>query len=93
MTAFVEGTRSLDGRLLPFKKGPFFLAMASGVQVVPVTLIGTGRLLPKGGLRLRKGTVDVVVHAPLEPGDYPNREALKEAVREAIASALPPPMA
>ena len=90
MTAFVEGTRSPDGRLLPFKKGPFFLAMASGVAVVPVTLIGTGKLLPKGGLRLRKGVVDVVVHPPIDAGAYPNRDALQEAVRAAIASALPP---
>ena len=89
ITAFVEGTRSPDGRLLPFKKGPFFLAMASEVPVVPVTLIGTGKLLPKGVLRLRKGTIDVIVHAPIEPGAYRDRDALREAVRATIASALP----
>ena len=90
LTVFVEGTRSPDGRLLPFKKGPFFLAMQSDVPVVPVTLVGTGTLLPKGGLRLRRGTVQVVVHRPLLPRDFANRDALKEAVRAAIASALPP---
>ncbi len=89
MTVFVEGTRSPDGRLLPFKKGPFFLAMHCGVPVVPVTLVGTSSLLPKGRLRLRRGTVEVVVHAPMEPGSYGSRDALKDAVREAIASALP----
>ncbi len=89
LTVFVEGTRSPDGRLLPFKKGPFFLAMECGVPVVPVTLINTGALLPKGKLRLRRGTVQVVVHAPLLPQDYRNRDALKEAVRASIASALP----
>ncbi len=89
MTVFVEGTRSPDGRLLPFKKGPFFLAMECGVPVVPVTLINTGRLLPKGVLRLRRGTVDVVVHAPMLPGEFANRDALQKAVRAAIASALP----
>ncbi len=88
LAVFVEGTRSLDGRLLPFKKGPFFLAMQCGVPVVPVTLVGTGALLPKGRLRLKRGTVEVVLHKPLRPADYPNREALKEAVRAAIASAL-----
>ena len=89
LTVFVEGTRSPDGRLLPFKKGPFFLAMQCKVPVVPVTLIGTGSLLPKGRLRLRKGTVQVVVHAPLLPQNYANRDALRDAVRAAIASALP----
>jgi 1-acyl-sn-glycerol-3-phosphate acyltransferase len=89
VTAFVEGTRSPDGRLLPFKKGPFFLAMECGVPVVPVTLIGTGSLLPKGASRLLSGTVQVVVHRPLLPREFANRDALKDAVRAAIASALP----
>ncbi len=93
VTAFVEGTRSPDGHLLPFKKGPFFLAMESGVPVVPVTLIGTGALLPKGALRLRRGEVEVVVHRPLLPAEFADRDALKNAVRAAIASALPNPPA
>ncbi len=86
---FVEGTRSPDGRLLPFKKGPFFLAMESGVPVVPVTLVGTGALMPKGALRLKRGTVNVFFHEPLMPSDFANRDALRQAVRQAIASALP----
>ena len=89
MTVFAEGTRSPDGRLLPFKKGPFFLAMKCGVPVVPVTLIGTGELLPKGIFRLQRGTAQVVVHAPLRPQDFASRDALKDAVHAAIASALP----
>ncbi len=89
MTVFVEGTRSTTGKLLPFKKGPFFLAMACKVPVVPVTLVGTGGLMPKGALRLRPGVVEVVVHAPLLPGDFARREALMAAVRTAIGSALP----
>ena len=88
LVVFVEGTRSPDGRLLPFKKGPFFLAMECGVPVVPVTLVGTGALLPKGVFRLRRGTVQVVVHAPLMPRDFADRNALRNAVRASIASAL-----
>src|SRR6202161_935926 len=41
MTIYVEGKRSYDGRLLPFKKGPFYLAMECGVPVVPITIVGT----------------------------------------------------
>lgn len=89
LTVFVEGTRSPDGRLLPFKKGPFFLAMESGVPVVPVTLSGTSALLPKGSLQLKAGTVDVVFHRALLPSDFANRDLLRDAVREAIASGLP----
>ena len=89
ITSFVEGTRSPDGRLLPFKKGPFYLAMESGAAVVPVTIVGTRALMPKGSLKVRGGVVRVVFHAPLEPRDFATREELMEAVREAIGSSLP----
>lgn len=87
VTSFVEGTRSPDGRLLPFKKGPFYLAMESGAPVVPVTIRGTEKLMRKGSLKVYPGTVRVIFHAPIEPRDYATREALMAAVREAIQSA------
>jgi 1-acyl-sn-glycerol-3-phosphate acyltransferase len=90
LVIFPEGTRSRDGSLLPFKKGPFFLAMESGAPVVPVSIVGTTRLLPKGSVGLKSGTVTVTFHAPLHPVDYASKEDLMEAVREAIASGLPP---
>ena len=46
---FAEGTRSLDGRLLPFKKGPFVLAIHAGVPLVPVYIYGAFERTPKGG--------------------------------------------
>lgn len=85
---FPEGTRSKDGKLLPLKNGPFFLAMHAGAPVVPVTIRGTHHLLPKSSLRLRRGQVEVIVHAPLDPRDFASREALREAVRDRITSAL-----
>jgi 1-acyl-sn-glycerol-3-phosphate acyltransferase len=88
VTSFVEGTRSLDGKLLPFKKGPFYLAMESGAPVVPVTILGTEKLMRKGSLRVYPGTVKVIFHAPIEPKDFATREELMEAVREAIQSGL-----
>lgn len=88
ITTFVEGTRSREGRLLPFKKGPFFLAMETCAPVVPVTICGTEKLMPKGSLRIRRGAVRVVFHAPLEPARYVTREDLMEAVRESIQSAI-----
>jgi 1-acyl-sn-glycerol-3-phosphate acyltransferase len=89
ITSFVEGTRSPDGRLLPFKKGPFYLAMNSGAAVVPVTILGTGQLMPKGSLKVRGGLVRVVFHTPIEPRDFTTREDLMAAVRNAIESELP----
>jgi len=88
ITSFVEGTRSRDGQLLPFKKGPFYLAMETCAPVVPVTICGTEKLMPKGRLRIRRGVVRVVFHAPLEPAHYATREGLMEAVRASIQSAL-----
>jgi 1-acyl-sn-glycerol-3-phosphate acyltransferase len=89
ITMFVEGTRSRDGRMLPFKKGPFFLAMESGAPCVPVSIHGTERMMPKGSMRIRPGTAKIAFHAALDPRDYATREELMEAVREAIASGLP----
>jgi 1-acyl-sn-glycerol-3-phosphate acyltransferase len=90
LVLFPEGTRSRDGLLLPFKKGPFFLAKASGAPVVPVSIVGATRMLPKGSLKLKSGTVSVTFHAPLDPADYSEKEDLMEAVRSAIESGLSP---
>jgi len=89
MVIFPEGTRSTDGRLLPFKKGPFHLAIDSGVFVVPVTLLGTFEMWPKTRFALRPGTATVVFHPPIDPRAYPDRDSLMEAVAATIESALP----
>jgi len=89
ITTFVEGTRSKDGRLLPFKKGPFYLAMQTGAPCIPVSLWGTEGLMAKGSVRIRPGTVHIVFHGPLHPSNFATREDLLEAVRASIASGLP----
>ncbi|HUI84213.1 MAG TPA: lysophospholipid acyltransferase family protein [Candidatus Binatia bacterium] len=90
MVIYPEGTRSPDGRLLPFKKGPFHLAMDSGVPVVPVTLLGTYESWPKTRFALRPGTATVVFHPPIDPRQFADRDELMAAVRDTIASVLPP---
>jgi 1-acyl-sn-glycerol-3-phosphate acyltransferase len=75
--------------LLPFKKGPFHLAMEAGVPVIPVTLLGTYECWPKGQFASRGGTTTVVFHPPMDTKDFADRDALMAAVRETIASALP----
>ena len=89
MTLFPEGTRSRDGRLLPFKKGPFHLAIDTGYPIVPVTILGTYEMWPKGNVIVRSGTATLVFHAPIDPKNFSSREELTEAVYEAIKSALP----
>ncbi|MGA9069332.1 MAG: lysophospholipid acyltransferase family protein [Terracidiphilus sp.] len=89
MTTFVEGTRSRDGRLLPFKKGPFYLAMSSGARCIPVSISGTESIWGKGSSRIKPGTARVIFHTPIEPTEFASRDELMGAVRSAIASGLP----
>jgi 1-acyl-sn-glycerol-3-phosphate acyltransferase len=86
---FVEGTRSRDGRLLPFKKGPFYLAQQTGALCVPVSISGTETMMAKGSFAIKPGRARVVFHAPIDPAQYETREALMAAVRASIASGLP----
>jgi 1-acyl-sn-glycerol-3-phosphate acyltransferase len=84
---FPEGTRSRDGVLQPFKKGPFHLALRAGVPVVPVAISGSRALWQPGSLLVRSGEVRVRFAPPLDlagrgPDDLP---VLMTRVREAIA--------
>jgi len=87
---FPEGTRSKSRVMAGFKKGAFSVATKAGVDVVPVTLIGTGDLMPSGSEGvLRGGKVRIVVHKPIPTKGRNADQVLKEA-RDAIASSLPP---
>ena len=89
ITTFVEGTRSRDGRLLPFKKGPFYLAKETGAPCIPVSIHGTEGMMAKGSMKIKPGTAYIEFHAPVYPGSFATREELMEAMRAAIASGLP----
>lgn len=89
MLVFPEGTRSPDGKLLPFKNGPFHLAMEAGVPVVPVTIVGSYQAWPKGSLVLRPGEVVVYFHDPIDPRQFARKQDLLTAVRATIEGALP----
>jgi len=86
LAAFPEGTRSLDGQLLPFKKGVFTLAVEAGVPVVPFAIQGGVAIVPKGTWRVAGGPYRIVLGAPLDPGSDP--EALRVAAAAAVASLL-----
>ncbi|GER43343.1 1-acyl-sn-glycerol-3-phosphate acyltransferase [Striga asiatica] len=83
---FPEGTRSKDGKLGTFKKGAFSVASKTGVPVIPITLIGTGDIMPAGreGI-LNPGSVKVIVHPPIGGN---NPDELSIVARNKIAGAL-----
>lgn len=89
MTIYVEGKRSFDGKLLPFKKGPFYLAQECNVPVVPITISGTEAVMPKARFAISPGTVTVEFHDPIEPADFGERDCLMAKVRAAINGGLP----
>jgi 1-acyl-sn-glycerol-3-phosphate acyltransferase len=70
IVVFPEGTRSGDGRLLPFKRGGFLLAVKTKMPIVPVTINGTGRILPKGDWRIRRGEIEITVGKPISMENY-----------------------
>jgi 1-acyl-sn-glycerol-3-phosphate acyltransferase len=92
VVVFPEGTRSRDSKLLRFKKGGFRLAVQTGTAIVPVTINGSGALLPSGAWRLRPGTIEVTFGQPITVEGYHsgNLRALSEQVRERIAEHLRP---
>jgi 1-acyl-sn-glycerol-3-phosphate acyltransferase len=95
VVSFPEGTRSRDGRLGHFKSGGFGAALAARAPVVPVALVGSGRVLPPGGFRVRPGTIAVRIGEPIDvalyaPGDRAGlARAAEEAVRRLLADGAP----
>jgi 1-acyl-sn-glycerol-3-phosphate acyltransferase len=86
-----EGTRSKDGSLGAFRKGGFHLALQSACPILPITLVGTRRVLPAKSAHITDGcTVRVVIHAPVDPVPFgeERRDELIEVVRSAIASGM-----
>jgi 1-acyl-sn-glycerol-3-phosphate acyltransferase len=81
---YPEGTRSHDGRVHAFKKGPFALAEKAGVPVVPVAVVGAGKVTPKNRLHVHPGNITVVLGEAVRPADFPGRDELLREVRRRI---------
>jgi 1-acyl-sn-glycerol-3-phosphate acyltransferase len=103
---FPEGTRSRTGRLMPFKKGAFLLAVEAGVAVVPTAVTGSFRIMPPGAWRIRPSTIHIHFLPPVPPAEVAAlgaagpeplidrvRGAIAQVTGDALAAAPPPPAA
>ncbi|MFH1885430.1 MAG: lysophospholipid acyltransferase family protein [Pseudomonadota bacterium] len=87
---FPEGTRSMDGKLGPFKKGAFRMALDLGLPILPVTIQGTRDVLPPGTMDLQPGHAKMIIHPEVPTTDYSSRTMKKfvDKVREIIQQGL-----
>ena len=84
---YAEGTRSPDGKVHPFKKGGVSLAIRAGLPILPMSVSGTRKFLPKGHRVIRPGgRVRIVLDKPIETAGYPleRRDELNEVVRSVV---------
>jgi 1-acyl-sn-glycerol-3-phosphate acyltransferase len=90
--AFPEGTRSPDGRLQTFKKGLFVMAIKAGALIVPVSVSGARKIMPKGQFAIHPGLVRITIQEPIRAADYApeRRRELIQLTRQAILKGLDP---
>jgi len=83
---YAEGTRSADGRILPFKRGPFALALEAGVPICPVAIEGTRLIMPKNRWSVTPGHIRVKIGPPIDVAPYVERgrDALMRDVQRAV---------
>jgi 1-acyl-sn-glycerol-3-phosphate acyltransferase len=87
---FPEGTRSKDGRLQPFKKGGFHLAIMSGCDLVPIAILNSRDIIPKGSFQIKKGTFKMRIGEPIPTDGYSKKDIdrLMDQAREAMKRLL-----
>ncbi|MBM4331797.1 MAG: 1-acyl-sn-glycerol-3-phosphate acyltransferase [Deltaproteobacteria bacterium] len=90
IVVFPEGTRTPDGQVKNFKEGAFLLALQSKAQIVPVSISGTYKMLPRTGWCFRPGIMELNIGEPVSTGGLSLREAypLRKKVRDTIIKNL-----
>lgn len=90
LVIFPEGSRSWDGKMIDFKRGAFMLAAEFRLPVVPITIDGSFKRMPRTTYCVTPGTITLTIHKPIYPGERGfNTKKLMAECREIIESALP----
>lgn len=90
LVIFPEGSRTFDGRMIPFKRGAFMLAAEYKLPVVPITIDGAFQAMPRTTYNVTPGTITLTIHKPIYPGERGfNTKKLMSECREAIQESLP----
>lgn len=90
LVIFPEGSRSWDGKMIPFKRGAFMLAAEFKLPVVPITVDGSFKAMPRFTYNMTPTTIKLTIHKPIYPGERGfNTKKLMVQCREDINSALP----
>jgi 1-acyl-sn-glycerol-3-phosphate acyltransferase len=83
---FPEGTRSPDGNMLPFKSGAFIMAVKAQVPVLPVAIRGAFEVLPKDTLKIKSGTIEVIVGNPIPTAGMQDKD--RQVLRKSVQSVI-----
>ncbi len=90
VVVFPEGSRTFNGKVGRFKRGAYTLAVEFGLPVVPITIDGAFKVMPRTSWLPRPGHITLTIHRPIAPGaDGHDLAQLMEQSREAILTALP----
>ena len=90
LVIFPEGSRTFDGKMIPFKRGASMLAAEYKLPVVPITIDGAFERMPRTTYNVTPGTITLTIHRPIYPGEKGfNTKKLMAECREAIESSLP----
>lgn len=89
LVIFPEGSRSWDGKMIPFKRGAFMLASEFGLPVVPITIDGSFKAMPRFTYNMTPAKITLTIHKPIYPGEkgFNTKQLLMQCTEE-IQSAL-----
>ncbi|GAB6189765.1 lysophospholipid acyltransferase family protein [Marinitoga arctica] len=88
LALFPEGTRTLDGKVKPFKKGSLMIPYRYKIKIIPVAINGTYNIIKKGNHYLTPHDVKIRIFNPVNPEEFENEDALRKYIYDLISSEI-----